>query len=135
MCCLRTGLQRSKSFHVQETPRKLQRAKTSIHSLKCKCPTALSVDIHNTRTVTAGPHSSIQNLLNPSVINTNDRIKMNMAPPNVHNKIYKHIYYKSVWYDLPAGSSMRRYKNYIKVTPNAWARLHLNSFTPIKHLS
>ena len=90
-----------------------------IHAHKCNLPTALSVDVHNTRTVTGGPHSAIKNLMNPSVMNMDDRIKSNCHPPNVHTRILKHIYYKSVWYDLPAGSSLRRYKNYIKVTPNA----------------
>ena len=94
-------------------------AKSSVHSQKCKLPTALSIDVHNTRSVTAGPHSSIRNLMNPSVITAEDRIKSNYHPPSVQNRILKHIYYKSVWYDLPAGSSLRRYKNYVKVTPNA----------------
>ncbi len=96
-----------------------RKIKSSVHSQKCKLPTALSIDVHNMRTITAGPHSSIKNLMNPSVITAEDRIKSNYHPPSVQSKILKHIYYKSVWYDLPAGSSIRRYKNYIKVQPNA----------------
>ncbi len=103
----------SKSYGIERN------VKSSVHSQKCKLPTALSIDVHNTRTVTAGPHSSIKNLMNPSVITAEDRIKSNYHPPSVQNRILKHIYYKSVWYDLPAGSSLRRYKNYLKVTPNA----------------
>ena len=110
-------MSRQKQQEVQQQLQ--QRAKTSIHAKHCKLPTALSVDIHNTRTVTSGPHSSIKTLMNPSVILSNNLAKMSMQAPNVQNKVLKHIYYKSAWYDLPPGSSMRRYKNYIKVTPNA----------------
>lgn len=106
---------------MKNAPLNLRKERTtleSIHSRNCKCPTALSVDIHNSKTIT-GPHSSIKTLLNPSVINTSEHDNASYKPPKVQHKVLKHIYYKSVWYDLPPGSSMRRFKNYVKVSPNA----------------
>ena len=89
-----------------------------IHSQHCKCPTAISIDTHNAMTIN-GPHSCVRHLLNANLLSSSDKIKINYKPPNVQTKILKHIYYKSVWYDLPPGSSMRRYKSYVKVSSKA----------------
>jgi hypothetical protein len=54
-----------------------------------------------------GPNSTLRSLLNEPLIRN-----------NIKSKVLKNIYYKTAWYDLPAGSSKRRFKNYIKLTPN-----------------
>lgn len=81
--------------------------KNTYHSRHCKCPTAVSIDIHNTKTV-HGPHSCINDLLNTR-----------NSAQNAQTKILKRIYYKSTWYDIPPGSIGYRFKNYVKVVPNA----------------
>ena len=79
----------------------------SLHFRNCKCPTALSIDIHNSASVN-GPNSSLKNILNSAVSNQ-----------NVREKNTKNIYYKSAWYDLPVGSCTRRYRNFIKIASTA----------------
>jgi len=76
-----------------------------VHSRTCRCPTALSVDVHNTKTI-SGPNSDLNTL-----------IKLNRNP-DVKSKIAKHVYYKSAWYDAPPGTNKRRFKTYLKLTPN-----------------
>ena len=53
----------------------------SIHSRHCKCPTAVSIDVHNSKTIN-GPHSCLESLIN------------NNKSQNVQTKILKRIYYK-----------------------------------------
>ena len=103
----RLPLNKSKSaqnLHYSGTKRD---NKVSLHSLNCKCPTAISIDVHNTKTV-HGPHSCLNTLL-----------ETKNPPQNVQTKILKRIYYKSTWYDIPPGSIGFRFKNYIKLAPNA----------------
>jgi hypothetical protein len=84
---------------------------SSNHLSNCKCPTALSIDVHNVRSV-HGPNSSLKKLMDT-----------NQTPEEMRNtsrsKILRKVYYKTAWYDLPAGSSRTRFKNFVKLTPNA----------------
>lgn len=82
--------------------------KKTYHSKHCKCPTAVSIDVHNSKTV-HGPNSSIASLLNTK----------NSSNLPVQHRNLKRIYYKSSWYDIPQGSISYRFKNYIKLAPNA----------------
>ena len=54
-----------------------------------------------------------------NLYNNNDE-KNVITSTSVKGKILKKIYYKSAWYDVPPGSSKRRFKSYVKVAPNAW---------------
>ena len=102
---------------------KLQRSRSSVgnkirndvHKRSCDCPTALSIDIHNSRSVN-GPNSDLRTLLNIEKIADNNE---SSSRSDVRNKIMKHIYYKSAWYDLPHGTNKRRFKSFIKLKPNA----------------
>lgn len=94
----------AQNLHFRENK---QENKVTLHSLNCKCPTALSIDIHNSKTV-HGPHSCLNTLL-----------ETNNPPINVHSKILKRIYYKSTWYDIPPGTIGYRFKNFIKIAPNS----------------
>ncbi len=58
-----------------------QKSYHSIHSRHCKCPTAVSIDVHNSKTIN-GPHSCLGSLMN------------NNKTQNVQTKILKRIYYK-----------------------------------------
>ncbi len=77
-----------------------------VHSRTCRCPTALSVDVHNSKNI-SGPNSDLNTL-----------VKLN-ANQDVKSKVVKHVYYKSAWYDAPPGTNKRRFKTYLKLTPNA----------------
>ena len=93
---------------TRSVPQLPTKSEKSYHLKSCKCPTALSIDVHNAKSVN-GPNSSIRTILSVDpVIRSTPR-----------EKTYKHIYYKSAWYDLPIGSCTKRYKNFIKVAPNA----------------
>lgn len=79
------------------------------HERACYMPSAFSIDIHNSATV-HGPHSSIRTILAES---TKDKT---IYKP--HSAIVKQVYYKSAWYDLPYGSSKKRFKHFEKLKPN-----------------
>ena len=92
------------------------------HSKRCRCPTAVSIDIHNTYTVN-GPNSSLKALLRCNSIKGSSSTDANQsqsipAISSAKKKVLKHIYYKSAWYDSPPGSSKARFKNFIKLEPN-----------------
>ncbi len=74
------------------------------HQRRCYCPTKSSIDIHNAYSI-HGPHSTIKGLV--------ARVDPKLA-------ILKPIYYKSTWYDLPAGSLKKRFKEYRKLCPNIY---------------
>ncbi len=74
------------------------------HQRSCYCPTKSSIDIHNAYSI-HGPHSTIKDLV--------ARVDPKLA-------ILKPIYYKSTWYDLPAGSLKKRFKQYQKLCPNIY---------------
>ena len=117
------------------------KARNEIHSRNCRAPTALSIDIHNAKTIN-GPHSCLRTMLElknatlkldddkqtksilvtsksvNNLYNNNDE-KNVITSTSVKGKILKKIYYKSAWYDVPPGSSKRRFKSYVKVAPNA----------------
>lgn len=82
-----------------------------VHLKTCKCPTAISIDIHNVKSV-HGPNSSIKKLLD-----------VNQTPQDLRqksdSKIVRKVYYRTAWYDMPPGSSKTRLKQFVKVAPNA----------------
>lgn len=107
------------------------KSRNEIHSRNCRCPTALSIDVHNVKTFNGqlGPNSNLRTLLdskNATFLYADGESKnittsknKTLAQNDVRTKILKRIYYKSAWYDLPPGSSKRRFKNYVKLAPNA----------------
>ncbi len=80
------------------------------HQQICYIPTAFSVDIHNSASI-HGPHSSVKDILSESL-----KDKTVHKP---HSAILKPIYYKSAWYDRPIGSSKKRFKHFLKLSPNS----------------
>jgi hypothetical protein len=132
-----------------KTPGAAKISRNEVHSRNCKAPTALSIDVHNIKTIN-GPHSCLRTMLelksttlkldkklNKNVLVTSSRSahglrynkkidgdgdeneKTFISEHDVKGKILKKIYYKSAWYDVPPGSSKRRFRSYVKVTPNA----------------
>ncbi len=138
-----------------KTPSAAKISRNEVHSRNCKAPTALSIDVHNIKTIN-GPHSCLRTMLelksttlkldeklNKNVLVTSSRsahgLRFNnnnnkndgdgeggdengktfISDSDVKGKILKKIYYKSAWYDVPPGSSKRRFRSYVKVTPNA----------------
>lgn len=112
---VKTGYTRSLSLNS----RSQSKADNSVHLRNCKCPTAVSIDVHNVKSVN-GPHSDIRTLLSVkrgnSLRREDDLAEMQK---NVKSKVSKHVYYKSSWYDVPPGSSKNRFKKFIKLAPNA----------------
>ena len=114
------------------------KARNEIHSRNCKTPTALSIDVHNVKTI-SGPHSCLRTMLELKTIKLDEKLnksvlvtsksasglnksedgKVFISDNDVKGKVLKKIYYKSAWYDVPPGSSKRRFRSYVKVTPNA----------------
>src|SRR5271168_3568498 len=84
--------------------------KNRVHLNKCQCPTAISLDLSNVRTIN-GPNSTLRKLLD---INNGPK-----SATTTRSNILKHIYYKSAWYDIPPGSSRSRFRNFVKLAPNS----------------
>ena len=105
------------------------KSRNEIHSRNCHAPTALSIDVHNIKTIN-GPHSCLRTLLDlksttlsfeapnkKNILVTSKSIsnlgaeENLISNSNVKGKILRKIYYRSAWYDVPPGSSKRRFKS------------------------
>lgn len=66
-----------------------------------------SIDVNNMK-LSLNANPSLSSLLTPNPSSMDNRLKT-----------VKNIYYRTAWHDNPAGSIRARYKNFIKLAPNA----------------